>query len=100
MLAAIVILGIQLLLLPAHLSAFAREPAPAISVGSAAAWAPWLAGARAAAAVAAIALLAAAMRALPATSPAAAIGVTALVFASEALGRVLFYAGSARLGPV
>ncbi len=95
--AAIVILAIQLLLLPVHLSAFARDPAPAVSLG-AGTLAASLAAARAIAGLAAIVALAAVTRALPAVPPAPVLGGLALVAASEVFGRVLFYAGGVRLG--
>jgi anaerobic dimethyl sulfoxide reductase subunit C (anchor subunit) len=98
---AIGLIAMQLLLLPAQLAALAREPAAAISavsVGEAA----WLAAGRALAAIAALVLLVFMLRGMPgANLPAGAhIALLALVFASELLGRVLFYASAVRLGPV
>jgi anaerobic dimethyl sulfoxide reductase subunit C (anchor subunit) len=99
---AIALLAMQVLLIPAHLAALVREPAAAISAGSVGHAATWLAAARALAAVAAVVLLVGMLRGMPgALSPAAAgIATLVLVFVSELLGRVLFYASSVHLGPV
>ncbi len=95
--AAIMVLGVQLLLLPAQLSALARDPSPAMSVG-AATWLPeWLAVGRAIAALAAIFVLARVAHTWPAAPPAVVVAGVVLVLASEILGRVLFYAGGVRL---
>jgi DMSO reductase anchor subunit len=92
----------QVLLIPAHLAALVREPAAAISAGSVGHAATWLAAARALAAVAAVVLLVGMLRGMPgALSPAAAgVATLVLVFVSELLGRLLFYASSVHLGPV
>ncbi len=98
---AIALLVVQVLLIPAHLAALVREPAAAISAGSVGHTAAWLAAGRALAAVAAIVFLVGMLRGMAgAISPAAAIATLVLVFVSELLGRLLFYASSVNLGPV
>jgi anaerobic dimethyl sulfoxide reductase subunit C (anchor subunit) len=101
LLITIALLAMQVLLIPAHLAALVREPAAAISAGSVGHAATWLVAGRALAAVAAVVLLVGMLRGMPgALSPAAAgIATLVLVFVSELLGRVLFYAASVHLGP-
>jgi len=97
---AIALLAVQVLLVPLHVSAFASEPAAAISAGAAGGAAVWLAVARALAAIASIVLLAAWGRLMPGVSAAPGLALLVLVAASEICGRLLFYAASVRLGPV
>jgi anaerobic dimethyl sulfoxide reductase subunit C (anchor subunit) len=97
-LVAVTLVALQLLLLPAELATVAREPAAAISAASAGHAAVWLAGARAGLALVAAALLVNVFRALPGPLPASsAIAALVLVFASEILGRMLFYASGVRI---
>ena len=100
-LSMIALLTVQLVLLPAQMGALVREPAAAISAISVG-QATWLAAGRALAAIAALVLLVFLLRSTPGTAfPAGAqIALVAFVFASELLGRVLFYASAVRLGPV
>ncbi len=99
--AAVTLLVLQVLLVPALLASIPAEPAAAISRASVghAAW--WLATARVAAAVAAALLLATMLRSGPALHDAgrARYVMLALVVVSEICGRMLFYGSSVRLGP-
>ncbi len=99
---AIALLVVQIVLVPANVTALPREPAAAISAASVGHVALWLTAGRVLAALAALVLLITAERATAAgLAPAAsAITALALVLVSEILGRVLFYASSVRLGPV
>ncbi len=96
--AAIAFLALQMLLLPAQLAAVAGEPAAAISPASAGHLAVWLGGVRALLGLAAALILVNMVRAAPGV-PLLTSGVAALVllFVSEVVGRVLFYASSVRI---
>jgi anaerobic dimethyl sulfoxide reductase subunit C (anchor subunit) len=100
--AAIALLAFQVLLVPALLAGVAAEPAAAISPASVGHAAMWLATARVVAAIAAAVLLVILLRAGHGGHLAMGTryALITLVFVSEILGRMLFYAASVRLGPV
>ncbi len=101
--AAIALLVVQVLLLPAQVGALAREPSAAISAASVGSMVGWLAAGRVVATLVAAVLLAIGLRggaAIPFAPSTIGIAALALVAVSEILGRVLFYASSVHLGPV
>lgn len=93
---AVALAVVQVLLVPAQVGALAHEPAAAISAASVGSLATWLAVARAALALAAAVLLASMLRAVPA-APLTPVTALVLVFLSEILGRVFFYASRVRI---
>ncbi len=97
--AALAMLAVQVLLVPAVLTAVAGEPSAAISAASAGQLATWLAAGRIVAAVIAAFLLVALLRsgADPHAANATRVAVLVLVSLSELLGRALFYAAAVRL---
>lgn len=97
--AALAILVVQVLLVPASLTAVAGEPSAAISAASAGHAAAWLAAGRIVAAVVAAVLLVALLRSGPGFPAANAtrVAILVLVSLSEILGRTLFYATAVRL---
>jgi anaerobic dimethyl sulfoxide reductase subunit C len=100
--AAVALLAVQVVLVPALLAGVPSEPAAALAPASVGRAAMWLAAARIGAAIAAAGLLVIWLRGGPAApvSIGARVALLSFVVASEIFGRVLFYASSARLGPV
>jgi anaerobic dimethyl sulfoxide reductase subunit C (anchor subunit) len=99
---AVALLAAQILLVPALVAGVPSEPSAALAPASVGRTAIWLATARIGAALAGAGLLVLWLRGgsaapVPMRTRVAAL---ALVVASEIVGRVLFYASSARLGPV
>jgi len=95
------LLAVQSVLTPLYVAGLPAEPAAAISAASMGQAAVWLAAGRIAAAIIALVLLRVLIAAAPGAPASIPLGILtfALVATSELLGRVLFYAGSARLGP-
>jgi anaerobic dimethyl sulfoxide reductase subunit C (anchor subunit) len=100
--AALVLLALQVMLAPGLLVPVPSEPAAAISAASVGTAATWLVALRILTAGAAGIFLFVVLRVGTGADPAMRARCAALVLAaaSEIAGRILFYAASARLGPV
>jgi anaerobic dimethyl sulfoxide reductase subunit C (anchor subunit) len=95
------LLAAQALLTPIYVAGLPAEPAAAISAASLGQSAAWLAAGRIAAAIVALVFLRGLVVAAPGAPASIPLGILAfaLVATSELLGRLLFYAGSVRIGP-